>query len=249
MCFVLILGSEIRNLWGMPFTLDMHCSHIFTHYSERPTQVVFQLCVHFGWSSLLTKLLSAMTKLSWLGTVFWCKGSILRCSWNIIFTCFGLFCFHFFWLVSLLHFLRCNPVFLKLIHKLNSFQPASKVCISVFARGTVLVWPENWNYLQRRYDTQVRGFRRDYSCFSKGWNHHTKERPVSTKLYPDGKWSLHSGEYLMLKWPFYKYAAASDYLKYGCAYVPTLSYSIFISIFVVFALRDLNSHFSILLGL
>lgn len=155
----------------------------------------------------------------------------------------------FFLLVSLLHFLRCNPVFLKLIHKLNSFQPASEACISVFARGTVLVWPENWNYLQRRYDTQVRGFRRDYSCFSKGWNHHTKERPVSTKLYPDGKWSLHSGEYLMLKWPFYKYAAASDYLKYGCAYVSTLSYSIFISIFVVFALRDLNSHFSILLGL
>ena len=45
----------------------------------------------------------------------------------------------FFLLVSLLHFLRCNPVFLKLIHKLNSFQPASEACISVFARGTVLV--------------------------------------------------------------------------------------------------------------
>lgn len=138
MCFISIPGIEIRSLLGMPFALDIHCSHIFTHYSERPTQVVFQLCDHFGWSSLLTKLLSAMMKLSWLGTVFWCKGSTLRCSWNLFFTCFGLFCFPF---------PPCFPVtlsssqymFLKLMHKLNSSQPASEICICVSSRGSVLV--------------------------------------------------------------------------------------------------------------
>lgn len=62
------------------------CCHISTRYSERQTQVVFQLCVHFGWSSQLMKLLSVMTKPSWLVAVFWCKGYLLRCYCHLVST-------------------------------------------------------------------------------------------------------------------------------------------------------------------
>lgn len=63
------------------------CCHISIHSSERQILVVFQLCVHFGWSSQLMKLLLAMMKPSWLGAVFWCKGYLLRCQCYFVSSC------------------------------------------------------------------------------------------------------------------------------------------------------------------
>ncbi len=83
------------------------CYHISTHYSERQTLVVFLLCVHCGWSSLLRKLLSTMMRLSWLETVFWCRGFILRynCDHKI------LFLLESYLLVCILNHLVGNSIF------------------------------------------------------------------------------------------------------------------------------------------
>lgn len=51
---------------------------ISTLYLEKQIQVVLQLLVRFGWSSLETKNPLAMMRLSWLGMVFWCKEFIQR---------------------------------------------------------------------------------------------------------------------------------------------------------------------------
>ena len=124
-----------------------HCSHISTPYSERQTQLVFQLCVHFGWSSLLMKLLSAMMKLSWLEAVFWCKEYLRRCCCNSRFT-FSRCCCRYVLLSSC--FILFNLTSPMVSNNFCTLLPASETCIGIFAQWTIMVLPEFWDCIQGR---------------------------------------------------------------------------------------------------